>query len=430
MFLAASPYFQHRFSSSPDLLRAFPPTLLSVSCVTNLVSVSVLTQLQSDANYPSRIIVSLFLNIASFTLLALSTVTFRDVSPGVYFAFLMIIVFVSSLAAGLSQNGILAYVTGFGVGEYMQAIMTGQAVAGVLPPIAQIVSVLSVPPSKSQEGEGIGPTPHENGKSAFAYFLTATAVSILALLAFFLLLHLERNKPMRKSAPFSNGSTITAEHSSSSAISPKDDDDDDNDNDEDDPYTNNNISPARRRSIPLWSLFLKLRYLALAVFLTFSITMFFPVFTQQITSTHLLDPPPPRLLQAACFIPLAFLFWNTGDLLGRLLTLAPSLAAITRYPLLIFVLSILRVVWIPLYLLCNIHHRGGGTGGAVVASDFFYLVIVQFLFGLSNGYLGSCCMIGAGGWVEEEEREAAGGFMGLCLVGGLTVGSLASFGVA
>jgi len=36
-------------------------------------------------------------------------------------------------------------------------------------------------------------------------------------------------------------------------------------------------------------------------------------------------------------------------------------------------------------------------------------------------------MMGAGHWVKEEEQEAAGGFMGLCLVGGLTVGSLLSF---
>jgi len=66
----------------------------------------------------------------------------------------------------------------------------------------------------------------------------------------------------------------------------------------------------------------------------------------------------------------------------------------------------------------------------VVPSDAFYLVAVQFLFGLTNGYLGSTCMMGAGEWVDVEEREAAGGFMGLMLVGGLTVGSLLSFLVA
>lgn len=63
-------------------------------------------------------------------------------------------------------------------------------------------------------------------------------------------------------------------------------------------------------------------------------------------------------------------------------------------------------------------------------SDFFYLFVVQGLFGLTNGYLGSLTMLAASAYVDPAEREAAGGFMGLCLVAGLTVGSLASFFVA
>ena len=73
-------------------------------------------------------------------------------------------------------------------------------------------------------------------------------------------------------------------------------------------------------------------------------------------------------------------------------------------------------------MLCNIRGRG-----AIIKSDAFYLLVVQLLFGLSNGYLGSECMMGSADWVAEEEKEAAGAFMGLCLVGGLSVGSLLSF---
>ena len=47
--------------------------------------------------------------------------------------FLIFIVFVTSLAAGLCQNGVFAFVSGFGQPRYTQAIMTGQGVAGVLP---------------------------------------------------------------------------------------------------------------------------------------------------------------------------------------------------------------------------------------------------------------------------------------------------------
>ena len=406
MFLAASPYFQHRFRTSHALLSTFPPALISVSTITNLASMLLLTKLQSSANYPNRIILSLILNTVSFTLLALSTVLFRDVSPAAYFGFLMAIVFAASLATGFCQNGVFAYVAGFGVGEYTQAIMTGQAVAGVLPCIAQIVSVLSVAavPKYDDDAKDGATVPQESGKSAFAYFLTATAVSIAALLAFMLLL---RRHPDTESTDFK---------------SPPD---------QDASATPEHAAANRKVVVGLWTLFKKLRYLASAVFLTFAITMFYPVFTQQIVSVR--TPAAnnddritatPRLLQPACFIPLAFLFWNTGDLCGRLMTAIPR-CRLVLWPRTVFCMSVARLVFIPLYLLCNIHGKG-----AAVASDAFYLVVVQFLFGLSNGFLGSTCMMGAGEWVEVEEREAAGGFMGLMVVGGLTVGSLLSFLVA
>jgi equilibrative nucleoside transporter 1/2/3 len=170
-------------------------------------------------------------------------------------------------------------------------------------------------------------------------------------------------------------------------------------------------------------LFRKLFWLASAVFLVFAVTMLYPVFTQRIVSVRP-STDQPAYLQPASFIPLAFLFWNIGDLVGRLLTAIPALSLVRR-PQIVFLLAALRIAWIGLYHLCNV--RGMG---AVVDSDVFYLVVVQMLFGLTNGYLGSMCMIGAAEWVDPEEREAAGGFMSLCLVAGLAVGSLASFFVA
>lgn len=94
-------------------------------------------------------------------------------------------------------------------------------------------------------------------------------------------------------------------------------------------------------------------------------------------------------------------------------------------PVALFAVAVARLVFLPMYLLCNI--RGLG---AVVDSDLFYLLVVQLPFGLTNGWLGASSMMAAGEWVDEGEREAAGGFMSMCLVGGLSVGSLASFSVA
>lgn len=359
MFLAANPYFQRRFERNDNLLRNFQSAIMSVSTVGNLGSMIVLTKLQARANYPHRIATSLVLNIVVFTLLALSTNLFLGVTAGVYFAFLMVMVLSASLAAGLCQNGVFAYVAGFGREEYTQGIMTGQGIAGVLPCIAQIVSVFSVPPKK----EHVDGTPQQSSTSAFAYFLTATVISAVALVAF---VYLQR------------------QHSSRVRLDEVD-----------------AAAPTERKSIPLTRLFRKLTWLASAVFLTFVVTMFFPVFTQKILSVRNPDSAP-RLFQPATFIPLGFLFWNVGDLLGRM---GPALPAIrlTAYPKVLFLLSIARVAFIPLYLLCNV-----GGRGAAVSSDFFYLVVVQLLFGVTNGYLGSSCMMGFVEWVDPEEAELRG----------------------
>ena len=159
MFLAAAPYFQTRFASDEKLLRNFQSTELAVSTVGNLGSMIVLTKLQARASYPKRIIASLALNMAIFALLAMSTRLFLDVSTGAYFAFFVVTVFAASLATALCQNGVFAYVSGFGREEYTQGIMMGQGIAGVLPCITQIASVLSVPAKETDKGAPSSQTP-------------------------------------------------------------------------------------------------------------------------------------------------------------------------------------------------------------------------------------------------------------------------------
>jgi equilibrative nucleoside transporter 1/2/3 len=177
---------------------------------------------------------------------------------------------------------------------------------------------------------------------------------------------------------------------------------------------------ASRKVSSMWTLFRKLHWLCIGVAVNFAASMFFPVFTAKI---HSVKEDAGLLYQPAAFIPLAFFFWNLGDLCGRMATMLPF--TLSHRPFALFALAVARVGILPLYLLCNI-----GGRGAVVSSDFFYLFIVQLIFGLTNGWLGSSCMMASGEWVDDGEREASGGFMGLCLVAGLTCGSLLSFTIS
>lgn len=397
MFLAAAPYFKGRFGSDTWISTNFQSSILSVSCITNLTSSLVLAKRQKNASYPRRISASILLNIVVFALLAASTVLYRDMAGERYFIFVLVMVFAASLATGMNQNGIFAYVATFDRSEYTQAIMVGQGVAGVLPCIVQMVAVLAVPDNKEAIDSDKKTGQYQSPKSAFIYFATATGVSAVAFVAF---LYLNGGRGTRR---------VASKPPSLSPISAQGEEE----------------APLKK-SVSLLTLFRKLQWNALAMFFCFTVTMAFPVFAAEIHSVRELEKPgPTRLFQPAVFIAMAFLFWNSGDLMGRLSAGLPTLNKLTRRPFLLFVGSLARILFIPLYLMCNI--RGEG---AKIQSDFFYLFVVQLLFGITNGYLCSSCMMGAAQWVDEEEREAAGAFMSLMLVAGLTAGSLLSFLVA
>ncbi|RFU79045.1 nucleoside transporter [Trichoderma arundinaceum] len=387
MFLAAAPYFASRFAGDSWIEANFQSTILTVSTLTNLVSALILSHIQHSASYPFRINLALIINTVIFGLLTGSTAVFLNASPRQYLSFVLTMVACTSWAAGLMQNGAFAFAAGFGRSEYMQALMVGQGVAGVLPSIAQVVSVLLFPPGKENAaGEEAG------SSSAFYYFLAAVVISLVTLVAIIPLVR-RHNRLVADRLTERLASSMTSIEEA---------------------------ERATRKVVSLLHLLKKLRWLAFGVALVFAVTMFFPVFTVKILSVH---KDGGLIFQPAVFIPVGFLFWNIGDLAGRIATMLPF--SLAHRPLLLFVLAVARIALLPLYLLCNLNGRG-----AIIPSDFFYLFIVQIVFGVTNGWLGSSFMIASGEWVEENEREATGGFMGLCLVAGLASGSLLSFTIS
>ncbi|OIW33598.1 hypothetical protein CONLIGDRAFT_677367 [Coniochaeta ligniaria NRRL 30616] len=393
MFLAAAPYFQKRFAADPWVLENFQSAITSTFTFTTLAAMLLLTNIQSSASYPFRISAGLLTNTLVFAALALTTKSFLSLSAPAYLAVLLVLVCLSAWSTGLIQNGALAYAGSFGRAEYTQAIMAGQGVAGVLPAVAQISSVLFVsPPNPTSSNPDAPAVPISN--AAGIYFLTASLVSLLALASLLPLVRRHSTLISHRMAAELAASITSLEEA----------------------------ERAARRYVSIPRLFRKLPFVSGAVFACMAVAMFFPVFTSKILSVH--SDSSGKLSAPAVFIPLGFFFWNLGDLLGRVAAVLP-LRGLRDRPAALFAFGIARAAFLPLYLLCNIRGRG-----AVVDSDLFYLLVVQFPFGLTNGWLCSAAMMAAGEWVDEGEREAAGGFMGLALVTGLTVGSLLSFSAA
>ncbi|KAK2531618.1 Slc29a1 [Columba guinea] len=123
------------------------------------------------------------------------------------------------------------------------------------------------------------------------------------------------------------------------------------------------------------------------------------------------------------FIPVScFLLFNVFDWTGR------SLTALFTWPgkdsCLLPVMVVLRVIFIPLFMLCNVQSRKYLP--VVFSHDAWYIVFMIF-FSISNGYLASLCMCFGPKKVLAHEAETAGAIMAFFLSLGLALGAAVSF---
>ena len=89
-------------------------------------------------------------------------------------------------------------------------------------------------------------------------------------------------------------------------------------------------------------------------------------------------------------------------------------------------LAIARFAFLPLFLFCNISPENRNLTGVYFFSDWAYLGFM-LLFSLSNGYIGSICMIFAPKTLPEGPAQSTGAsIMVSFLVLGLAVGSALS----
>uniref|UniRef100_A0A673WMG1 Solute carrier family 29 member 1a n=1 Tax=Salmo trutta TaxID=8032 RepID=A0A673WMG1_SALTR len=123
------------------------------------------------------------------------------------------------------------------------------------------------------------------------------------------------------------------------------------------------------------------------------------------------------------FIPVScFLLFNVMDWAGR------SLTAVCMWPgkdsVILPVMVGLRVVFVPLFMLCNVQPRNNLP--VLFAHDAWYIVFI-ILFSFSNGYLASLCMCFGPKKVAQCEAETAGTIMAFFLSLGLALGAALSF---
>jgi len=134
------------------------------------------------------------------------------------------------------------------------------------------------------------------------------------------------------------------------------------------------------------------------------------------------------------FTAIHFLVFNIGDFLGRYVCSFPKLLVWSANRLL--ALSLGRTLFVPLFLMCNVQ-PGASTVlyDPIISSDLLFMVIL-FFFGASNGYISSLCLMSASSLEHNprlkgraEDVDIAATVASFCLVGGLALGSIFSFGI-
>ena len=88
-------------------------------------------------------------------------------------------------------------------------------------------------------------------------------------------------------------------------------------------------------------------------------------------------------------------------------------------------MNVFRIVFIPLFLYCNIRPNDRNITEVVFESDTAYIAIMK-LFSISNGYVSSICMISGPQMVAGEEASTAANLMVACLGLGLGLGAFIS----
>jgi hypothetical protein len=144
-----------------------------------------------------------------------------------------------------------------------------------------------------------------------------------------------------------------------------------------------------------------------------------------------------------------FLLFNVGDTVGRQLTLLGPLIP----PRKVWIVTIVRFLFVPLFMACNLRSGDGGGSGSVnvtsgsvsdgswspssseehvftgSGSDFWPCLLVLFM-AVSNGYCAGLEMMnGPKQVIRLEDQSRAGTLMGFFMTLGLLFGSLVAFPV-
>ncbi|XP_053291801.1 equilibrative nucleoside transporter 1 isoform X1 [Pleuronectes platessa] len=406
-FMTATMYFTSRLKDPPtdlstnvtanstmegvDTRNVLESKFNNVMTLCAMVPLLIFTCLNSfiHQRIPQKLRISGSLTVILVVFLLTAVFVKVDMTPMTFFTVTMIkIICINSFGAVL--QGSLFGLAGLLPASYTTPIMSGQGLAGAFAAFSMICALASG--SALQD-------------SAFGYFITACVVIFLAIMSYLALPRMEffqyytESNRSRPSEDEENKLDFLKNAEKRPVVSLMDDE--------------------AKPSVSVINIFKQIWVMALSVCFIFTVTIgTFPAVTVDVKSTVANGGGWDMY-----FIPVScFLLFNTMDWAGR------SLTAVCMWPgkdsLWLPVLVGLRVVFIPLFMLCNVQPRYYLP--VWFSHDAWYIIFMIF-FSFSNGYLASLCMCFGPKKVPQHEAETAGAIMAFFLSLGLALGAAVSF---
>ena len=406
-FITARGYFEEKFKSEPDLTNSFESAFSVAAMIPNVLALLINVFLTKQVNRNLRMITCLLLTLLCF----IATASFVKIDTTSwtrgFFGLTIGIVIVINMACAI-YGGTFFGVAGMIGQKYTQALMGGQGLGGTFAAVASILSL-------------IGDSEPED--SAFGYFLTAVAViccCFVTYVIFFRLTYvnycLQKNefRELRGSQASLKTSINALTASSSSVVSITSLG-----------STASSVQYPVQIPVPYLQLLKQVSPMAASVCVVFATTL--ALFPTVLSGIESVNKSNGSKWTNELFSPLScFLLFNLGDLTGR--TVAGIIPYFSEKSYMIPVLCISRVIFVPLFALCN--YRPDQRRFPVLLKHDAYPIVINIFFAVSNGYLGSLCMMYGPKLVHPKYAEVTGTIMALFLSCGLALGAGLSFGLA
>uniref|UniRef100_UPI0037E79605 equilibrative nucleoside transporter 2-like n=1 Tax=Semicossyphus pulcher TaxID=241346 RepID=UPI0037E79605 len=317
--------------------------------------------------------------------------------PDTFFSVTMATVWFINMFGAVLQGSLFG-VVGLLPSQYSTLFMSGQGLAGIFAALAMLFSILS---------------DTDGSSDALGYFITPCVATLVTLLCYLLLPHLEFARFYLNRSQSDKVETVQKLLGRTDEKVSR--------NNAKDLEANGklfSVQEENQERSSVFAVFRKIWRMALCVTCVFAVTLsVFPVITVRVQTIYTDSKAWKKMFTCVC----CFIVFNTMDLVGRS---APSLAQWPSKESCLFPVAVLsRLVFIPLFMLCNVQN----SRLTVLFSHDCAFAIIMALFSFSNGYLASLCMAYAPQLVRCKDCETAGSLMTFFLVLGLALGASFSF---